>query len=78
MIDFTQRPPAMVRQIINRCHVGQSNRAVIKYFISRLRNGHTTWRALPREERRQWLRWVISVHRDNRSLYRMVMGGSRW
>jgi hypothetical protein len=70
-------PPAIVRQIVDRCHVGQSNRAVIRYFVSRLKHGHATWRALPVAERKQWLRWVIAAHAANRGLYSYVMGGCR-
>jgi hypothetical protein len=32
------------------------------------------WRTLPREQRRQWLGWVIQCHADNRALYHSVMG----
>jgi len=69
--------PAIVRQIVGRCHVGDSNRAVIRYFISRLRHGYATWASMPKAERRQWLGWIIETHRSNRALYRYVMGGCR-
>ncbi|HEX4545752.1 MAG TPA: hypothetical protein VH110_05290 [Candidatus Acidoferrum sp.] len=65
--------PAMVRQIVGRCHVGQSNRAVIRYFVSRLKRG--AWGKLSRDERKQWLRHVIDAHRENRGLYHAVMTG---
>jgi hypothetical protein len=71
----TQEIPSIVRQIVGRRHVGESNFAVIRYFVSRLKRG--AWRALPREERKQWLRWVIAAHAANRQLYRYVMGGCR-
>ena len=71
------QPPMIVRQIIGRCHVGQSNRAVIRYFVSRLKHGHATWIALPKTERKQWLRYVIMAHAENRGLYSYVMGGLR-
>jgi hypothetical protein len=70
-----QCAPGIIRQIVDRCHVGQSNRSVIKYFVSRLRKG--AWKLMPREDRKKYLRWVIQAHAENRSLYRMVMGGSR-
>lgn len=69
--------PYIVRQIVGRCHVGQSNRAVIKYFVSRLKHGHATWRALSRVERKTWLRHIIRAHNENRGLYSYVMGGLR-
>jgi len=68
-------PPPIVRQIVNRCHVGQSHRSVIRYFVSRLKAGYRTWARLPRAERRQWMAWVIQTHESNRALYRQVMGG---
>jgi len=67
--------PYMVRRIVGDCHVGQSNRAVIRYFVSRLKGGYRTWAAAPRNERRQWLRWVIEAHRENGALYNHVMRG---
>jgi hypothetical protein len=66
--------PAIVSQIVDQCHVGQSNRKVFRYFISRLNHGYATWRTLPREQRHQWLVWVIQCHADNRTLYHSVMG----
>lgn len=69
------RPPMIVSQIVGRCHVGQSNRAVLRYFVSRLRHGYRTWAALPRMEHRQWMRWVFREHKANRELYRAVMTG---
>lgn len=68
---------AMVRQILGRVHVGQSNRAAIRYFVSRLRNGHRTWRTLSRSDRREWMQAVLRQHAANRAEYRSVMGGSR-
>jgi hypothetical protein len=69
--------PHMVEMIVGRCHVGQSNRAVIRYFISRLKHGYRTWIALPKAERKQWLQWVIQAHQANGSLYTYVMRGCR-
>jgi hypothetical protein len=69
--------PAIVRQIVGRCHVGQSDRAVIRYFVSRLKHGYATWRALPVTERKTWMRHIIRAHAENRGLYFYVMGGSR-
>lgn len=69
--------PHIVRIIVGRRHVGESNRRVIRYFISRLKAGYATWKGIPRAERRQWLRWVIEVHAENRGLYNYVMGGGQ-
>ena len=72
----TEAPP-IVRQIVNRCHVGDSDRQVIRYFISRLKHGYATWRTLTRAERKQWLGWIVATHAENRGLYRDVMRGGR-
>ena len=69
--------PCMVTQIVGRCHVGQSNRSVIRYFVSRLKSGYATWRTLNRKDRKQWLLWIITEHAENRATYRYVMGGAR-
>lgn len=63
----------MVNQIISRCHVGQSNRAVIKYLVSRFKRG--AWRSLSRAERKKWMREAIRCHARNRRLYVAVMTG---
>ena len=62
-----------VRSIVGRRHVAESNRTVIRYFVSRLKKG--AWPKLGRGERKQWMRWVIAAHRENRELYRYVMRG---
>ena len=64
----------IVRQIINRdCHVGISNRAVIRHVVSKLRDGMETFRGMPKEERRALMEQCIQQHRQNRLLYRAVM-----
>jgi hypothetical protein len=68
--------PSIVHQIVDRRHVGESNREVIRYFISRLRDGMATWRTMSRAERKKWLRWVIKAHGENRALYQKVMKGN--
>ena len=65
----------ILRQIVDRCHVGQSNRAVIRYVVSRLKKGYATWMILSRSVRRGIMRDAIAMHAENRILYRSVMGG---
>ena len=65
--------PPIVSQIVGRCHVGESNRAVIRYFVSRVKRD--AWRKMARKDRHMWLRWVIACHKANRSLYHAVMTG---
>ena len=64
----------IVRQIVGRCYVGDSNRRVIRYTVSRLKHKYQTFKAMPREQRRDLMRQVIQAHRENRGLYRRVMG----
>ena len=65
----------MIRQIVNRCHVSDSNRKVIRYVISRLKAGFRTYRKMSRSQRHTLMRQVIEVHERNRELYRRVMSG---
>jgi hypothetical protein len=62
-----------IRRIVGRCHVSESNRRVIRYFISKLRNGHAAFRAIPRQQRHFLMRQVITVHKANQNLYLKVM-----
>ena len=68
-------PHPIIRQIVNRCHVGDSNRTVIRYVVSRLRHGYATFHALSREQRHILMRDAIEVHEANRQLYFRVMRG---
>lgn len=65
----------MIEMIVGRCHVGQSNLAVIRYFLSRLKRG--SWRKMDRSKRKDILRQVIKAHAANRGLYDYVMRGCR-
>jgi len=65
----------IVRQIVSRCHVFESNRAVIRYLVSRLRNGYAGFREIPRNRRHALMRDAIKVHGSNRALYERVMRG---
>ncbi len=64
----------IVRQIIDRdCHVGISNRAVMRHVISRLKDGWETFRQMPKADRKELLRQCRDHHRENRELYVAVM-----
>lgn len=65
----------MIRQIVGRCHVGESNRQVIRYFISRLAHGYATWAAMDRDIRRQVMASAINIHGDDLDLYHDVVTG---
>jgi len=67
----------IVCQIVGRCHVSESNRTIIRYFISRLKQKERTWRGLSKSDRREWLRQIIECHSLNVGLYRFVMRGTK-
>ena len=66
----------MIRMLVGRCHVGESNREVIRYVISRMQHGHLSYRSHYRCERHALLRSIIEIHAENRALYTAVMSGS--
>lgn len=64
----------LLRQIIDRdCHVGISNRAVIRHVIAKLRDGYQAFRDMPSEDRRTLMKQCIDIHKANRAEYRAVM-----
>ena len=64
----------MIRQIIGRCHVGETNREVCAYLVSRIKK--SVWRKLPLGKRVSILREAIKCHAENRALYCQVMRGN--
>jgi hypothetical protein len=65
----------MIRQIVGRCHVSQSNLAVIRYVISRLKHGYKTWLTLDKAARKDLLREIIEAHAENKRLYEFAERG---
>ena len=65
----------IIRQIVGRCHVADSNLRVIRYVVSRLRDGKRTFLAMSREKKRALLGQTIACHAENRELYGWVMSG---
>lgn len=65
----------IIRMIVNRRHVSETNRNVIRYVISRLKGGKRTYWKLSRVERREILRLTIDTHQDNRDTYTAIMTG---
>ena len=57
----------IIRQIVNRCHVGESNSAVLRYVVSRMKSG--AWRAQSRAERKRIMRAALKMHAENRALF---------
>jgi acyl-CoA reductase-like NAD-dependent aldehyde dehydrogenase len=66
---------AHLRAVIDRCHIGQSNAAVIRYVVSRLARKYDSWRALPRAMRREMMRETVRQHERNRDLFMRVARG---
>jgi len=60
--------------LVSRLHVGSSNLTVIRYVISRLKNGYATFKVLPKKERVYLMQECIKEHKENRDLYNQVMG----
>ncbi len=69
-------PHPIVRQIVDRCHVGESCRQVISYVASRLNGGRKGFLKLKRSHRRLIMRDAIRVHTANHKMYRQVMSGN--
>jgi hypothetical protein len=65
----------IIRQIVNRQHVGTSNRRVIRAVVNGLRRKARTFLAMPKADRRALMEQAIEAHRQNRAEYRWVMGG---
>jgi len=68
-------PDAMIRQIVGRCHVGQSYLSVVRYVCSRLRHGRQTFLNASKDQRRLLIAMTIEQHKRNRAEYGDVMGG---
>ena len=64
----------MIKMIVARRHVGDSNLTVIKYVVSRLKAGYQTYAELPTRKRRSMMKQIIGAHAANRKLYARVMG----
>ena len=62
----------IIRQIVDRCHVGDSNRKVIRYVISRLKNKEQTFWNMSKYDRKVFMKSVIKEHSLNRQMYNIV------
>ena len=75
--DETVSAHPIIRQIIDRdCHVGTSNREVVRHVISKLRHGYRTFREMPLADRQQLIDQCIQHHASNLKMYLDVMTGS--
>jgi hypothetical protein len=62
----------MIRQIVDRVHVGAPEAEVLEYARSRLAAG--AWDKMSAKDRRAFECEVLKVHDRNRATYRRVMG----
>jgi hypothetical protein len=69
---------SIVSNIVGRCHVGDSDLAVYKYFRSRMNNKFL--KMLSIHDRRERVREVTTMalqeHHDNQKMFRNVMRGA--
>jgi len=64
---------AIIRQIVDRRHVGDSDESVIEYAKSRMKAG--AFDALKPADQRAFVAEVVRVHRANQKLYDYVDRG---
>ena len=67
-------PTPIVRQVVNRCHVGTPPRELIRYVRSRLSDEGRSADAWPR--RKDIYRQALVQHGRNRDEYARVMAGA--
>jgi len=65
-----------ISRIVARCHVSDSYRDVVRYFISRLKGRRQGWLKMDRETRREILRTISICHQTNTRLYEFVARGA--
>lgn len=65
----------LVNMMVDRLHVGQSNRAVLRYVASRIKGGVSGFLRLSKATRRNLMLCALERHTNNRDLYRSVMSG---
>lgn len=65
----------IIRHIVGNAHVGMSNKKVIRFVISRLKNRESTFWSMSKQDRRLFIETCIKEHAENRDLYNDVMRG---
>jgi len=70
-----KRGLCMLYRLVGQCHVGSTNKQVFQYVISKMKHGRKTWLAVSKEERKEVLRELIRLHKENRDLYNSVQSG---
>ncbi len=69
----------IVNQVVDRCHVSDSNRKIIKYVISCLARGYASFQDMPKDHRKTLMQLCIKRHTANRENCTEVsrLGGSK-
>lgn len=60
---------AVIRQIVGRVHVGDSNKEVADYAVSRLKKGANA------HTKRKVRACAVRLHRENQKMYRQIYRG---
>ena len=75
-VPFEVNVHPIISQIINRdCHVGESNKTVVRHVISKLKHGIESFRKMTLDERTIFIDQCIFQHRYNYKEYVEVMSG---
>lgn len=59
-----------VTVIVDRCHVGDSYRNVMRYLVSRLMHKERSYREMPKKDRRTLWNMVCKQHDKNRNVFK--------
>jgi len=62
-----------ISKYADRCHVGESNREVVQFAISKLKQ--SVWKTVDEPSRKKLYLTLIKRHQNNRGLYDSVMTG---
>jgi len=66
----------IIKQIIDRdCHVSFSYLRVIKHVVSKIEGGYKTFKKLPKDFKKDFMKNCIRIHKQNINLYNYVMRG---
>lgn len=66
---------SVVQMIVDREHVGASNREVLRSLVTSVKGGLRGWQKIDRRLRHQFMRQAIYAHGENLAMYCYVMGG---
>ena len=67
----------VIKNIVGRCHVFDSNRSVINYVVSRFEKGRKSFLKMKKKDRKKLMRLIVKTHKENLDLYNLVMWGGK-